>query len=405
MLEAAAAAGLRVLRLTVERSPADVRFEHARARSDAVPRRPVRGVRAAAAPGDDRAPTTGFEDVQAVALARLLVDVPSIQVDWALYGPKLAQVALTVGADDVDGVSPLEETRRRPPARAARGDSAQHPRRRARAGRARRPLRAAPLMTTVRLGAVAYLNARPLVVGLGRAPDRFDLRYDLPAACARLLHAATIDLGLIPSHRVPARGRRLLPSCPDCAITSRGPVASVAIFTRVPIARHPLDRAGHELADVGGADARAVRARTSASRPRSSTIGPDLAAMLARARRGADHRRPGAVRGCTRRSACRRSTSARSGRDRPACRSSTPSGPAGPARWTRTTSRRCRARRDEGDRASGDGARGSFRTIPARQAVGGRYLRDNIRYDLGDRERAGLERFYSRAVGSRSAAR
>ena len=30
---------------------------------------------------------------------------PSIQVDWLFYGPKLAQVALTVGADDVDGIS------------------------------------------------------------------------------------------------------------------------------------------------------------------------------------------------------------------------------------------------------------------------------------------------------------
>jgi aminodeoxyfutalosine synthase len=37
-------------------------------------------------------------------------DVPSIQVDWALYGPKLAQVALTVGADDVDGVAAVESS-------------------------------------------------------------------------------------------------------------------------------------------------------------------------------------------------------------------------------------------------------------------------------------------------------
>ena len=65
------------------------------------------------------APTTGFEDVKHVALARLVCDgVPSIQVDWSLYGPKLAQVALTVGADDVDGVSAEDETiegRRRSP--------------------------------------------------------------------------------------------------------------------------------------------------------------------------------------------------------------------------------------------------------------------------------------------------
>lgn len=64
-------------------------------------------------------PTTGYDDVRRVALARLFVpNIPSIQVDWSLYGPKLAQVALTVGADDIDGVSPLDdaaEGRRRAP--------------------------------------------------------------------------------------------------------------------------------------------------------------------------------------------------------------------------------------------------------------------------------------------------
>jgi aminodeoxyfutalosine synthase len=64
-------------------------------------------------------PTTGYDDIRRVALARVIVDnVPSIQVDWTLYGPKLAQVALTVGADDVDAVSAeddLSEGRRRAP--------------------------------------------------------------------------------------------------------------------------------------------------------------------------------------------------------------------------------------------------------------------------------------------------
>ncbi len=56
-------------------------------------------------------PTTGYDDVKRVALARLFVDnIASIQVDWALYGPKLAQVALTVGADDVDGVTPSDDS-------------------------------------------------------------------------------------------------------------------------------------------------------------------------------------------------------------------------------------------------------------------------------------------------------
>ena len=64
-------------------------------------------------------PTTGYDDVKAVAIARLAApQVPHIQVDWLRYGPKLAQVALTFGADDIDGVSASDEApegRRRAP--------------------------------------------------------------------------------------------------------------------------------------------------------------------------------------------------------------------------------------------------------------------------------------------------
>lgn len=64
-------------------------------------------------------PTTGYDDVKAVAIARLAApQVPQIQVDWLRYGPKLAQVALTFGADDIDGVSASDEApegRRRAP--------------------------------------------------------------------------------------------------------------------------------------------------------------------------------------------------------------------------------------------------------------------------------------------------
>ena len=55
-------------------------------------------------------PTTGYDDVRAVALARLaLPGVRDIQVDWAAYGPKLAQVALTFGANDLDRVSTVDD--------------------------------------------------------------------------------------------------------------------------------------------------------------------------------------------------------------------------------------------------------------------------------------------------------
>jgi hypothetical protein len=102
---------------------------------------------------------------------------PSIQVDWSLYGPKLAQVALTVGADDVDAVSAEDDTRRVAAARrskkfaATSSPPAQEPVERN--GR----FEILGAMTRVRLGAVGYLNARPLVYELERLP-RFDVRYD-----------------------------------------------------------------------------------------------------------------------------------------------------------------------------------------------------------------------------------
>lgn len=64
-------------------------------------------------------PTTGYDDVKMVAIARLAApNIPSVQVDWQRYGAKLAQVALTFGADDVYGISAFDDEsqgRRRAP--------------------------------------------------------------------------------------------------------------------------------------------------------------------------------------------------------------------------------------------------------------------------------------------------
>ena len=64
-------------------------------------------------------PSTGYDDVKQIALARLIAEnIQSIQVDWSLYGPKLAQFALTIGANDVDAVAAVDPgilgTRRSP---------------------------------------------------------------------------------------------------------------------------------------------------------------------------------------------------------------------------------------------------------------------------------------------------
>ncbi|MCG9966470.1 aminofutalosine synthase MqnE [Pelotomaculum terephthalicicum JT] len=48
--------------------------------------------------------TTGFDDLKALAVARLMLDnFDHIKAFWIMIGPKLAQVSLTFGVDDLDG--------------------------------------------------------------------------------------------------------------------------------------------------------------------------------------------------------------------------------------------------------------------------------------------------------------
>jgi aminodeoxyfutalosine synthase len=48
--------------------------------------------------------TTGFEDLKAIAVGRLMLDnIPHIKSYWIMIGPRLAQVGLSFGADDIDG--------------------------------------------------------------------------------------------------------------------------------------------------------------------------------------------------------------------------------------------------------------------------------------------------------------
>jgi CofH/MqnC C-terminal region len=102
-------AGLPVARLTVRDPQLDpVAFvEKVRDVVTAVPGGSVGAFAPLARTPDPAAPTTGYDDVRLVALARLYLDtIDNIQVDWSLYGPKLAQVALTFGANDLDAVAP-----------------------------------------------------------------------------------------------------------------------------------------------------------------------------------------------------------------------------------------------------------------------------------------------------------
>src|SRR4026208_2203229 len=55
--------------------------------------------------------TTGFEDLKAIAVGRLMLDnIPHIKSYWIMIGPRLAQVGLSFGADDIDGTVTEEKT-------------------------------------------------------------------------------------------------------------------------------------------------------------------------------------------------------------------------------------------------------------------------------------------------------
>ena len=277
----------------------------------------------------------------------------------------------------------------------------------------------------VRLGAVGYLNARPLVHGLDTSA-RFDLRYDVPSECARLLHEGAIDVGLIPSIEYLRGG--LYRIAPDLAIASRGPVDSVAIYTTRPIAdvrSIALDTSSRtSVALVSVLCARRFRIR-----PALESRGPDLADMLGHCDAALligdnalllDHENW---------TTARQVASSPNVRDQLA-QSPDVGGPTAPSpqsrlekidlgeAWSTMTGlpfvwafwagrpdalndddvRVLGRARDAGIACSDAIAREYFPDSPARQAVGAAYLRDNIKYHLGADERAALELFYRYAV-------
>ena len=81
-----------------------------------------------------------------------------------------------------------------------------------------------------RLGAVSFLNTRPLTYGLDEGDSLFDIVYDVPSACADALAAGSIDVGLIPVVEYARQGGGVI--VPDLAIGAIGEVLTVRLFYR-----------------------------------------------------------------------------------------------------------------------------------------------------------------------------
>ncbi len=83
----------------------------------------------------------------------------------------------------------------------------------------------------LRLGAVSYLNAEPLIHGL-RDDPRFEILSEVPSRVAARLRAGEIDIGMIPSIEYATAEYRIVPGV---AIASRGPVRSVILLHEGPL--------------------------------------------------------------------------------------------------------------------------------------------------------------------------
>jgi chorismate dehydratase len=86
-----------------------------------------------------------------------------------------------------------------------------------------------------RIGAVSYLNTRPLLLGLAHEgfKNRIDLVKSYPAKIAQELLAGQIDIGLVPVAIIPQLTHPHIIS--NYVIGTNGAVASVALFSQVPI--------------------------------------------------------------------------------------------------------------------------------------------------------------------------
>ena len=245
-----------------------------------------------------------------------------------------------------------------------------------------------------RVGAVGYLNARPLTWALDWEPEHWQVRYDFPSVCARLLGNGDVDLGLIPSiEYLSDPDYRLVPGV---GIGSRGPVASVALFTKKPVAdirRIALDTSSRTSVTL----IRVLCEHRFHIAPAFVPHGPDLAAMTGEYDAGlligdpafeADHTALGLEK-----VDLGEQWTAMTGL------------PFVYAAWTGRTGaldqadvRALQRAQDEGRAAVPAIAAEYARGDAGRAARAAAYLRDNVKYGLGPDEAAGLQLFLDYAA-------
>ena len=85
----------------------------------------------------------------------------------------------------------------------------------------------------IRVGAVSYLNTKPLIYRFNDFAPQAELVMDVPSRLADRLAAGDLDVALIPSVEAFQNSGYTIVS--DACIACRGPVLSVKLLSRVPI--------------------------------------------------------------------------------------------------------------------------------------------------------------------------
>src|SRR3989339_134212 len=85
----------------------------------------------------------------------------------------------------------------------------------------------------LRIGAVPYMNAKPLIYGLDQHQDEIELVFEVPSLLPGMLNNDQIDVAIIPSIEYFRNGNYAI--IPDISIASIGTVESVKIFSKIPI--------------------------------------------------------------------------------------------------------------------------------------------------------------------------
>ncbi|MDA0840357.1 MAG: menaquinone biosynthesis protein [Planctomycetota bacterium] len=87
-------------------------------------------------------------------------------------------------------------------------------------------------VNSLSIGAVRYLNAKPLVYDLENLLPEAEVSFNTPRALADQLERGEIEVGLVPAIAYPTLGGGCI--VPDIAIASRGPVLSVLLASKKP---------------------------------------------------------------------------------------------------------------------------------------------------------------------------